>query len=68
MAESASKKAVINEINGISKCYPIANETNDNTSVSYILFETLLFLRFALITANYTYIFHLIENCCNGRC
>ncbi|GES96144.1 DNA-directed RNA polymerase I complex large subunit Nuc1 [Rhizophagus clarus] len=32
MAEAASKKSVIREISGISKCYPIANETGNDTS------------------------------------
>ncbi|CAI2194576.1 18570_t:CDS:2, partial [Funneliformis geosporum] len=32
MAKSASKKAVIHEIHGISKCYPIENETHDDAS------------------------------------
>ena len=50
MAEAASKKSVIREISGISKCYPIANETGNDTSVSYVYFILLLFERIELIS------------------
>ena len=38
MAEATSKKSVIREVSGISKCYPIANEANNDNSVSYFYF------------------------------
>jgi hypothetical protein len=40
MAEAASKKSVIREISGISKCYPIANATGSDTSVSSMFIFT----------------------------
>jgi hypothetical protein len=53
MAEAASKKSVIREVSGISKCYPIANETDNDNSVSYVFFYwslIIIIVRFELIT------------------